>query len=783
MAGGLLTALTLVGPEALAAAPPSLTVYVSPTGHNQSGTGASTSPYRTIDFAVSKVPAGSTIIVMPGTYNESPIIAQTVTITGETGQAAKTIINADGYNNAIWINGAAAKGTTIAHLTLEHANNEGILVSDTSQVTITHDVITQNGMQMSPTVFEDKAITMMGSTGSTITDNLITQNAGGGVALTDDGTFSPGLAYPFAYHPPLPSQGNTIANNTITNNTKGCGIVVASFNSAGSIGNTVSGNTVSGNPQGIDIGVAPMGSKSINNVVTGNIITNNQIPGILVHLTAPGQTMSGTQVINNSISSNGPDPEFGLMEPTGIAVMGTGSEVGATTITHNTISQEYYGVWMNHSSPVTGVAQNTTTGVAVPQTVVVPPPTLTLKGPTGTAPLGTPLTYAASSSASLEYQFWLGNAAGQWKVIQNYSTGSSVTLNTLAAGTYTVVAYGMTPTQLAKGSYQDAVGQSAIVNVGGNATLSAGPSLGTVGHPETLDASSRNVSGALYQFWIKTPENAWIASGSYGSSQFAFTPPVPGVYQAVVYAKAPNAVSNATEATMATTTFAVSPAPNGLVALGDSISYGFNLGPNLEPSPLAFPYLMGKFTKLPVNDLAVPGWTSKDLLTALPTPAFAGSLKSAKIVTINIGSNDLLGIALKDGLFYSGQTTLTPTEASQVQQAIAGFGTNLTQIVTLVRQEAPTAKIVLYNLYNPVPVQMVILNAMVNAPLVAMNATIAKVAQAANIPVANAYTAFAGHQQLDVLTGDIHPTISGQVALAQAGDTALHLGPIVIPVN
>lgn len=760
-----------------------MTIYVSSSGHNQTGTGVATSPYRTINFALSKAAVGATIVVMPGTYNESPIIAEAVTITGETGKAAETIINASGYNNAIWINGPTAKGTTIANLTLEHANNQGILVSDTSQVTITHDVITENGMQMNPAIFQDEAITMMGSTGSTISDNVITGNAGGGVALTDDGTFSPGLAFPFAYHPALPSQDNTITNNIITNNTKGSGIVVASFNGAGSIGNTVSGNTISGNPEGVDIGVAPMGSKSLNNVVTGNTITQNLIPGLLVQLTAPGQTMSGTQVTNNKISGNGPDPEFGLMQPTGIAVMGTGSEVGATTIIHNTIGQEYYGVWMNHSTPVTGVSENTTTGVGVPDTVVIPPPTLNLTGPTGTTQLSTHLSYAVTSSVPLEYQFWLGNAAGQWKVVQNYSTHNSVSLGSLPAGTYTVVAYGMTPSQLAAGSYKEAVSQSAIVNVGGNVSLTTSTTLGTVGVPVTLNATAHNVSGALYQYWIKTPEGAWIASGAYGSAQFQFTPPVPGVYQTVVYAKAPNAVSNATEATMATTTFGVNPASNGLVALGDSISYGFNLGPNLEPSPLAFPYLMGKLSKLPVNDLAVPGWTSQDLLTALATPAFVGSLKTAKIVTIDIGSNDLLGIALKDGLFYSGQTSLTATEAAQFQTAMSAFGTNLTKIVTLVRQEAPTAKIVLYNLYNPVPPQMSVLSTMVNAPILAMNHIIATVAQAANIPVANAYTAFLGNQQQDVLTGDIHPTIGGQVALAQAGETALHLGPVVIPVN
>src|ERR1700730_8454693 len=55
-----------------------------------------------------------------------------------------------------------------------------------------------------------------------------------------------------------------------------------------------------------------------------------------------------------------------------------------------------------------------------------------------------------------------------------------------------------------------------------------------------------------------------------------------------------------------------------LVGLGDSITFGYNLGANNnQPSQYAFPFLMGEDTHLHVRDLGIPGWTTSDLLNAI----------------------------------------------------------------------------------------------------------------------------------------------------------------------
>jgi hypothetical protein len=204
---GVLTTLLLSTPSALAAtqALPS-SIYVSNAGSNLQGSGSSQHPYRTIGYALLHAPKGSSVVLMPGTYKESPIIAQSVTLTGENGEAAQTVIDAAGYNNGILISGPGASGTHITDVTVENANNQGILGVDASNLTISGDIITDNAAAISPQIYQDKAITLMGSSNSIIIHNMITHNASGAIALTDDGFFSPGLAHPESYHPELVSK-------------------------------------------------------------------------------------------------------------------------------------------------------------------------------------------------------------------------------------------------------------------------------------------------------------------------------------------------------------------------------------------------------------------------------------------------------------------------------------------------------------------------------------------------------------------------------------------------
>lgn len=218
---------------------------------------------------------------------------------------------------------------------------------------------------------------------------------------------------------------------------------------------------------------------------------------------------------------------------------------------------------------------------------------------------------------------------------------------------------------------------------------------------------------------------------------------------------------------------------NELVALGDSITFGYNLGNNKAPYPGAFPYVLGQaegISSSSVNDQGVPGWTSTQLLNALKSGQYTASLQQAKLVTIDIGSNDLLHAAGHLLLEAQLGQPVVPKLQDQLalEQGLKSIQSNLPQILKLVQQQAPNARIVLYNLYNPFP-SNTSLGAVAETMISLANHIIAETAAEAGVPVAHAHAAFAGNQTTDVrLTeNDVHPTIAGQNALAVAAESAL----------
>lgn len=211
----------------------------------------------------------------------------------------------------------------------------------------------------------------------------------------------------------------------------------------------------------------------------------------------------------------------------------------------------------------------------------------------------------------------------------------------------------------------------------------------------------------------------------------------------------------------------------GLVALGDSITFGYNLNPaNLIPSQQAFPYLVGTADNMPVTDLGVPSWTSADLVSALQTPNFQRAIANARVVSIDIGNNDLLHLAAQLGLLSAAQSgqpiTITPTDQAKFVSAIQTMAMNLKTIIASVKAQTD-APIVLYNLYDPFPTGSA-LHTAGEQFIPSANQAIAAVAAAVGIPVADAYSAFDGKQTTLVRVaegGDVHPTPAGQQVLAQ----------------
>ncbi|WP_229683095.1 SGNH/GDSL hydrolase family protein [Virgibacillus oceani] len=212
-----------------------------------------------------------------------------------------------------------------------------------------------------------------------------------------------------------------------------------------------------------------------------------------------------------------------------------------------------------------------------------------------------------------------------------------------------------------------------------------------------------------------------------------------------------------------------------LVSLGDSIPYGYNLSENNNtPSRFSYPYLIGNDANLRVRDLAVPGWTTEELLHALKEDQeVRQTVNQADYITLSIGSNDLLQALQAAQAISGGEPGLfMPLLQAEIQKRNI-FG-NIADIILEVRTltEAPIA---VYNVYNPFQT---------DNPLHRVGSTILPIVNTGfdqlmlhytNVVIADAFSAFGEEQAELVIPEDIHPTVKGQIKLAEIGLNAFNL--------
>lgn len=312
--------------------------------------------YATIGDAVSHAASGDTIEVAQGTYKEDVIIGKSLSLIGKN--SANTIIDATGLGNGVYIDGldhAGLSHVVVSGFTVENAKFEGVLITNASNVTVAGNHLTKNNVSLDASVpacpgipdFETaeafdcgEAIHLSGVDHSNISDNLIDNNSGGILVSDETG----------------PTHDNVISGNTIKNNPFDCGITMPSHPRSphvepgppfGVYKNLVTGNESSGNGTAIEgagagvglFGFLP-GARVSENVILGNRLTGNGLPGIAVHAHAPGANFSGNSFIGNYISGNGADTEDAFTPgPTGINAFGL-TPVSGLTILLNVIKNE-----------------------------------------------------------------------------------------------------------------------------------------------------------------------------------------------------------------------------------------------------------------------------------------------------------------------------------------------------------------------------------------------------------------------------------------------------------
>jgi parallel beta-helix repeat protein len=343
--------------------------HVSPSG---SDTGSCTlSPCRTISYAVLQSSAGDVILVASGTYAESISVTKRLTLLG-----SHATIDAAGFGNGVVISGAAARGTVVAGFTIENAGKEGLFAWKTSHLTIADNSLLNNDAygpfsEQCPAADPDdcgEALHLQSVTNSRVVGNLVQGNVGGILLTDEDG----------------PTAHNLIKDNHVLDNTKDCGITLASHwfqlgspvpkNVAGVYENVILHNVSNGNgAAGIGVFAGPPGAAAWGNVVANNVARNNGLPGVAIHSHTPFQYVNNNVVVNNTLSGNGPDDDAQTENPTGISVFSDAthgaSPIKHTVVAHNKISDEYYGIFIVHATKVSGLPSNTFDSVTVPISV------------------------------------------------------------------------------------------------------------------------------------------------------------------------------------------------------------------------------------------------------------------------------------------------------------------------------------------------------------------------------------------------------------------------------
>lgn len=308
----------------------------------------------------------------------------TAAVVAHRGQTiSNRTIDATGCDVGIYVADAASY-VTINGVTVTGANDAGILVQNTHDVTIMRSTVTGNAFNAPPAGPPGSApgtppvqgnlpqafgISLFGVSDSIVTRNTVYNNARGGIGIMDDGPFDPGQVFEGSGttpEAPVPVKNVMVSRNTLWANDNGCGIVVSAFNTGNTVSNvTVTRNTIKGtgfNGAGPDVGGIVAQSNGLFSTVSHitisrNTVTNSAEGGVIVHAAAPGSHTANITVSRNTLSGNnwlgaGPALTAGVV----VAVVGPadGGETNESTlVSQNTITDQFYGVWTSGSNPPT----------------------------------------------------------------------------------------------------------------------------------------------------------------------------------------------------------------------------------------------------------------------------------------------------------------------------------------------------------------------------------------------------------------------------------------------
>ena len=361
--------------------------------------------FKTIQSAIKAAPAGGTVVVCRGVYREQVVVAKPLSVQGrgatidEKNVKPTLVVSPPGAGKLTIFAAVVIVSSHVGFsgFKVTNALGEGILAAGVtgtiSDVSIRHNAVVHNdlggGVPPASTYFECQAqgqipgdcgegIHLLSVAWSQVTGNRSADNSGG-VLLTDETG---------------PTHNNLVAGNVITGNATDCGVTAPGHNGnalnskgkrqpsvAGVYKNVIWGNSITNNGNkgegaGVLFANAGPGTASYDNLVAHNYIAGNELAGVTMHAHTLGkgqfEDLSGNTVIDNVIGKNnlGGDPLDSPASPkdvrtTGVLVFSGGTPV-SVTIAHNSISSNYFGIWLSKPVKAKGLRTNSFHHVKVP---------------------------------------------------------------------------------------------------------------------------------------------------------------------------------------------------------------------------------------------------------------------------------------------------------------------------------------------------------------------------------------------------------------------------------
>ena len=121
--------------------------------------------------------------------------------------------------------------------------------------------------------------------------------------------------------------------------------------------------------------------------------------------------------------------------------------------------------------------------------------------------------------------------------------------------------------------------------------------------------------------------------------------------------------------------FALDSTSTNYLALGDSIGYGYGLA---DRDTESYAQIVRSKLNIPKNNfknLAVSGMTCGEFYQKIQTSEYTSSIRAADMITVSIGSNELLGIAIEGISSVTGVDSNDPDFTNKVQQVFQNADT------------------------------------------------------------------------------------------------------------